>query len=133
MFRLVQSLATTRSQIAKSSHELSGILARGFAAKRSPNKVIFLCEDCGAETNKWTGQCSACKAWNTMKEFRPAPELATPGGMSARLGGKPAGEPSGHRGWNTSGSALAAGGSGFGGGLVSLREFTEGLKSSLSK
>ena len=26
--------------------------------------------DCGAEFSRWQGQCSACKAWNTISEVR---------------------------------------------------------------
>jgi DNA repair protein RadA/Sms len=33
-------------------------------------KVQFVCTDCGAEFTKWQGQCTECKAWNTLKEFR---------------------------------------------------------------
>jgi DNA repair protein RadA/Sms len=32
-------------------------------------KTIYVCEDCGAEHGQWQGQCSACKAWNTLKQF----------------------------------------------------------------
>ena len=32
--------------------------------------ATFVCTDCGAEHAKWQGQCSACQAWNTLKEFR---------------------------------------------------------------
>lgn len=35
------------------------------------SKVQFVCTDCGAEFAKWSGQCSECKAWNTITEFRP--------------------------------------------------------------
>ncbi len=31
---------------------------------------IFICSDCGNEFSKWQGQCSACHAWNTIKEFK---------------------------------------------------------------
>jgi DNA repair protein RadA/Sms len=31
-------------------------------------KIAFFCQQCGNETPKWLGQCSACKAWNTMVE-----------------------------------------------------------------
>lgn len=31
-------------------------------------KSLFYCTDCGNETAKWSGQCSACGAWNTVKE-----------------------------------------------------------------
>lgn len=33
-------------------------------------KVIFLCDDCGHEHPRWAGQCSGCKAWNTLVEFK---------------------------------------------------------------
>src|SRR5690606_15032092 len=29
-------------------------------------KTAYVCNDCGAEFSKWQGQCSACKAWNTL-------------------------------------------------------------------
>ena len=32
------------------------------------NKSIFYCTQCGNETPKWQGQCSACGAWNTIVE-----------------------------------------------------------------
>ena len=31
-------------------------------------KTIFYCTECGNETGKWSGQCSACGAWNTLVE-----------------------------------------------------------------
>lgn len=31
-------------------------------------KTIFYCTECGNETSKWTGRCSACGAWNTLEE-----------------------------------------------------------------
>lgn len=31
-------------------------------------KTIFYCQSCGAEYSKWTGQCPACKEWNTLVE-----------------------------------------------------------------
>lgn len=33
-------------------------------------KIQFVCTDCGAEFSKWQGQCTECKAWNTLKEFK---------------------------------------------------------------
>ena len=38
-------------------------------------KTVFYCTACGNESPKWTGQCSACGAWNTMQEHqeRPSP------------------------------------------------------------
>ena len=32
------------------------------------SKVIYYCTECGNETPKWQGRCSACGAWNTLKE-----------------------------------------------------------------
>jgi DNA repair protein RadA/Sms len=29
-------------------------------------KTAFVCNDCGSEFSKWQGQCTACKAWNTL-------------------------------------------------------------------
>ena len=29
-------------------------------------KTAYVCEDCGSEYSKWQGQCTACKAWNTL-------------------------------------------------------------------
>ena len=31
-------------------------------------KTTFYCTECGNETGKWSGQCSACGAWNTLVE-----------------------------------------------------------------
>jgi len=32
------------------------------------HKTIFYCTECGNETAKWTGKCSACGAWNSLEE-----------------------------------------------------------------
>jgi DNA repair protein RadA/Sms len=31
-------------------------------------KVIYFCQNCGHEENKWLGQCPMCKEWNTFVE-----------------------------------------------------------------
>ena len=31
-------------------------------------KTVFVCQECGNEQSKWTGQCPACKTWNAMVE-----------------------------------------------------------------
>ena len=36
---------------------------------KAPKKA-YVCNDCGAEFSRWQGQCSACKAWNTISEVR---------------------------------------------------------------
>ncbi len=32
-------------------------------------KIAFVCNDCGAEHGQWQGQCSACKAWNSLSQI----------------------------------------------------------------
>jgi len=31
--------------------------------------TAYVCSECGADHSKWQGQCIACGAWNTLKEF----------------------------------------------------------------
>ncbi|KKR05336.1 MAG: hypothetical protein UT33_C0011G0047 [Candidatus Peregrinibacteria bacterium GW2011_GWC2_39_14] len=31
-------------------------------------KTLFICENCGYQSNKWVGKCSNCDKWNTFKE-----------------------------------------------------------------
>lgn len=33
-------------------------------------KTVFVCTECGADSARWAGQCSACGEWNTLKEMR---------------------------------------------------------------
>lgn len=49
-------------------------------------KTRYVCQDCGAETTKWSGRCDACGAWNTISE-EAAPESA-PKGLGAAKGRK---------------------------------------------
>nr|WP_321240240.1 DNA repair protein RadA [uncultured Tolumonas sp.] len=37
------------------------------------SKVAYVCNECGAESARWQGQCSECKAWNTITEIRLGP------------------------------------------------------------
>lgn len=32
------------------------------------SKSIYICQSCGGESLRWTGQCGHCKAWNTLEE-----------------------------------------------------------------
>lgn len=34
----------------------------------SKTKLIYVCQGCGARFNKWMGQCSDCKTWNSIVE-----------------------------------------------------------------
>lgn len=52
-------------------------------------KTVFYCTECGNESPKWQGRCSACGAWNTMQEHieKPAATLrakSAPVGMSRK-------------------------------------------------
>ena len=40
-------------------------------------KTAYVCSDCGAEFPRWQGQCSECKAWNTISEFVASAKSAT--------------------------------------------------------
>jgi len=35
---------------------------------------MYICSDCWNESIKWQGQCTFCKEWNTLKEFRETKE-----------------------------------------------------------
>ena len=37
-------------------------------------KSVYVCSECGADFPKWQGQCSACGAWNTVREMKLASE-----------------------------------------------------------
>lgn len=39
----------------------------------SKEKVVYVCNECGAESLRWSGQCTACGAWNSLLE-----EVRTP-------------------------------------------------------
>jgi DNA repair protein RadA/Sms len=41
-----------------------------------PPKVVFVCQECGAQAPKWMGRCAECGAWNAMVEERPAAAAA---------------------------------------------------------
>lgn len=49
-------------------------------------KTVYVCENCGQESQKWMGRCPACGQWNTMREFKvaPAPAKARPESIADR-------------------------------------------------
>ena len=49
-----------------------------------PPKVVFVCQECGAQAPKWAGRCAECGAWNSLVEERAAPETAAGGGATNR-------------------------------------------------
>ena len=48
-------------------------------------KAAFYCTECGNETLKWQGRCSACGAWNTIVE-QPDKDLKKKAGLSVPAG-----------------------------------------------
>ncbi|QBG35451.1 DNA repair protein RadA [Litorilituus sediminis] len=49
-------------------------------------KTAYVCTDCGSEFARWLGQCTDCKAWNTISEFRQAKAPARAGNFSGFAG-----------------------------------------------
>ncbi len=47
-------------------------------------KVEYVCNQCGANHRKWQGQCSACKQWNSLQEFKISNNKAS--NLDARTG-----------------------------------------------
>ncbi|MBP7571248.1 MAG: AAA family ATPase, partial [Acidobacteria bacterium] len=53
-----------------------------------PPKILFVCQECGAQASKWMGRCAECGAWNTLVEERVAEPAAAPAGPARyALGG----------------------------------------------
>ena len=54
-----------------------------------PPRILFVCQECGAQAQKWMGRCAECGAWNTLVEERVAEPAAAPAAGAARyaLGG----------------------------------------------
>ncbi|MFI3116049.1 MAG: DNA repair protein RadA [Clostridia bacterium] len=52
-------------------------------------KTVYLCSECGNESIKWQGQCPSCKQWNTLEEFKVAPEKKTRGIINSIENNKP--------------------------------------------
>jgi DNA repair protein RadA/Sms len=50
---------------------------------KSP-KVVFVCQECGAQSPKWMGKCADCGAWNSLVEERLASEAAAGGAVPNR-------------------------------------------------
>jgi DNA repair protein RadA/Sms len=46
-----------------------------------PPRIVFACQDCGAQFPKWMGRCADCGAWNTLVE--EAAPAAVPAGAPA--------------------------------------------------
>src|SRR5215470_16194894 len=51
-------------------------------------KTVFSCQQCGAQTSKWTGRCMECGAWDSMVEEQPIPAGAGAGAAAASAGAR---------------------------------------------
>ena len=50
-------------------------------------KVAYVCSECGADHNKWQGQCDECSAWNSLSEFVIESAAAMKGAAPSRRSG----------------------------------------------
>ena len=50
-----------------------------------PPKVVFVCQECGAQAPKWMGRCAECGAWNSLVEERAAADTAPAGAGGNRF------------------------------------------------
>jgi DNA repair protein RadA/Sms len=53
-------------------------------AKSKSLKLVFVCQQCGAQQPRWMGKCPDCGEWNSLIEERPAsatPESSPRGGL----------------------------------------------------
>jgi DNA repair protein RadA/Sms len=47
---------------------------------------MYVCNNCGNEAIKWSGQCSFCKEWSTLVEFKEAKiKSSQTGGLKKEL------------------------------------------------
>ena len=53
-------------------------------------KTVFYCTECGNESPKWAGRCSACGAWNTMVEQRETKKSSKSAAKLSGFGAKKA-------------------------------------------
>src|SRR5947207_2392440 len=51
-------------------------------------KVVFSCQECGAQSQKWLGRCAECGAWNSFVEERAVPAVAGGGAAAASAGAR---------------------------------------------
>lgn len=47
--------------------------------------TVYICQQCGASSPKWAGQCPSCAAWNTLVETAAAPRQANRAVSAARV------------------------------------------------
>src|SRR5688572_2417234 len=57
----------------------SGLVFRDLLRAMKSPRVVFACQECGAQAPKWMGRCTECGAWNSLVEERAAEPGAVPG------------------------------------------------------
>lgn len=48
-------------------------------------KTVFVCNECGYEAPKWSGQCPACNSWNTLEEHLSVPKKTASDSISVNI------------------------------------------------
>ncbi|UQT47619.1 N-acetylmuramoyl-L-alanine amidase [Flavonifractor plautii] len=67
--KLASALAASLAAMAGRGGERGRLFTtKGRRRLRMKAKTLFYCTECGNETPKWSGQCPACRAWNTLVE-----------------------------------------------------------------
>jgi DNA repair protein RadA/Sms len=51
-------------------------------------RVVYSCQECGAQSQKWLGRCPECQAWNSLVEETAAPPTAGAGAAAASAGAR---------------------------------------------
>src|SRR3954466_1969947 len=51
-------------------------------------KIIYACQECGAQSPKWLGRCPECQAWNSLVEETAVPATASAGAAAASAGSR---------------------------------------------
>ena len=93
------------------------------APKRKAAAPIFVCQDCGADSVKWSGQCPGCEAWNTLKQFQAPAEHAAAHLSPAHFRANPTDGYTRSRGWVVAaGTPSATHPPPAGGGLIPLHD-----------
>lgn len=49
------------------------------------DKIVYVCSNCGQESQKWLGKCPSCGQWNTFKELRVANDSGSAAARNAAL------------------------------------------------
>jgi DNA repair protein RadA/Sms len=51
-------------------------------------RVVYSCQECGAQSQKWLGRCPECQAWNSLVEETAVPTTAGAGAAAASAAGR---------------------------------------------